>query len=113
MHEIVRPVGDRAAAVTAMPGRDPPTGRVADSAETSRRLLEDRNHIAAEINDVAVRRMFSAGLALDSALGLLDGHRAGERIQDAIAELDQAIIGLRGTVFGMCRTDSPDGDTSS
>jgi len=79
------------------------------SAEADRRQIEDREHIAAEINDVVVRRLYSAGLALQSALGLLDGHQAGERIQDATAELDQAIIDLRNIVFGTRRSDRPHG----
>ena len=62
--------------------------------------MEDRDRIASEINDVVVRRLFTAGLALQRASGLLDGHRAGASIQDAIAELDQAIANLRDSVFG-------------
>jgi signal transduction histidine kinase len=109
MHETSRPRGGSAAsAMTTGPGHDPPA---ADSAETARRLIEDRDRIGNQINDVVVRRLFSAGLDLQSALGLLDGHRAGENIQDALAELDQAIINLRGTVFGARSTDSPDRGT--
>lgn len=91
------------------PDRELPAGRAADSAETIRCLREDRDRIASEINDVMARHLFSAGLALQSALGLMGGHHAGEKIQDAIAELDQAISGLRDSVFGMRWTDSPDG----
>jgi hypothetical protein len=84
MHETSRPRGGSAAsAMTTGPGRDPPAARAADSAETARRLIQDRDRIGNQINDVVVRRLFSAGLALQSALGLLDGHRAGENIQDA------------------------------
>jgi hypothetical protein len=112
MHETSRPRGGSAAgAMTTGPGHDPPAARAADSAETARRLIEDHDRIGNQINDVVVRRLFSAGLALQSTLGLLDGHRAGENIQDALAELDQAILNLRDTVFGARSTDSPDGGT--
>ncbi len=94
------------------PDREVPAGRAADSAETIRCLREDRDRIASEINDVVARHLFSAGLALQSALGLMDGHHAGAKIQDAIAELDQAISGLRDSVFGMRLTGSPDGGTA-
>jgi signal transduction histidine kinase len=108
MHEAARRDGS---AMTAEPGRDPPAARAADSVETTWRLVEDRDRIATEIRDVVIRRLFSAGLGLQSALGLLDGHRAGESIRDAIAELDQAISDLRDAVFGMHRSDSPRGGT--
>jgi signal transduction histidine kinase len=109
MHETSRPSGGSAAsAMTAAPGRDPPATRTADSAETARRLQEDRDRIASEINDVVVRRLFSAGLALQSALGLMDGHQACEGIEDAVAELDQAIIDIRDSVFGTRSTDCPE-----
>jgi signal transduction histidine kinase len=99
MHEISRP--SSSSAVTAVRGHDPPAAQATDSAETARRLTEDRDRIASEITDVVVRRLYSAGLDLQSALGLLDGHRAGKGIQHAITELDQAISDLRDSIFGI------------
>jgi signal transduction histidine kinase len=110
MRETPRPRGsDAASTVTAGPGREPLAGRTADPAEITLRLLEDRDRIGSEINDVVVRRLFSAGLALQNALGLLDGHHATKHVQQAITDLDQAIINLRNTVFGTHSTDSPNG----
>ena len=97
--------GSDLAAAAARPGVD----GVAGSAGPDWRAAEDRDRIAAEINDVVVRRLYSAGLALQSAMALLDGHRAGASVQQAIGELDRAIIDLRGSVFGIRRPDSPDG----
>jgi signal transduction histidine kinase len=108
MHETSHPRGEVTAAM-ARPGHDRVAARAPGSAETDRRQIEDRDRIAAEINDVVVRRLYSAGLALQSALGLLDGHRAGQSIQRAIGELDQAIIDLRDAVFGTRRSDSRHG----
>jgi signal transduction histidine kinase len=70
-----------------------------DSPETTRRLADDHDRIAEGLNDVVVRRLFSAGLALEAALGLIGEHRAVGKIEHAISELDQAIADLRGTVF--------------
>lgn len=110
MHKISRPSSSSAAAaLTAGRGHDPPAAKATDSAETARRLAEDRDRIASEITDVVVRRLYSAGLDLQSALGLLNGHRAGKGIQHAITELDQAISDLRDSVFGTCPTGSPRG----
>lgn len=107
MHEISHlSSSSAAAAVTAGLGQDPPAAKATDSAETAWRLTEDRDRIASEINDVVVRRLYWAGLDLQSALGLLDGHRAGAGIQHVIAELDQAISDLRDSVFGTRPTDS-------
>ena len=68
-------------------------------------MAEERDRIAALINDVLVRRLFSAGLSLETALGLLDGHRAADEIQLAIIELDEVISALRTAVFGWRVTD--------
>jgi signal transduction histidine kinase len=110
MHEISRLSSSSAAAALApRRGHDPPPAKAGDSAETTRRLTEDRDRIASKINDVVIRRLYSAGLDLQSALGLLDGHRAGKGIQNAITELDQAISDLRDSVFGTRPTGSPRG----
>jgi signal transduction histidine kinase len=86
--------------MTAAPRYDPAAAKAAGSAEQARRPKEDHDRIAANINDVVAHRLFPAGLALQTALGLLDGHQAGQKIHDALAELDQAISDLRDTVFG-------------
>jgi signal transduction histidine kinase len=71
--------------------------------------MKDHDQIAENINDVVACRLFPAGLALQTALGLLDEHRAGESIESiqcAIDGLDQAVSDLRDIVFGTRRTDS-------
>jgi signal transduction histidine kinase len=100
VHEVSRPGASVVLAISIVPGSDPPARPTADSAETTRRLTEDHDRIAKDINDTVVQRLFSAGLTLETALGLLDGHRAADRIQLAIDELDQAIRDIRKAVFG-------------
>jgi hypothetical protein len=85
--------------MTAGRSHDPAAGRAPGSAETIRQLAEDRDRIASQVNEVVARRLLPAGLVLQGALRLLDGDRAGESIQGAIAELDQAISDLRDAVF--------------
>jgi signal transduction histidine kinase len=79
--------------------RRPPPGRAGESAEVALRLMHERDRIAAGMNDIVVRRLFSAGLCLQTALGLMDGHRAARKIQEAIGELDLAIADFRDVLF--------------
>lgn len=47
--------------------------------------------------DGVVQRIYAASLDLHSALAILDGDRAAERIDQAINDLDQAITQIRLT----------------
>ncbi len=81
------------------PTRDPPLGRAGDSAEVILHLVQDRDRIAEDMNDLVVHRLFSAGLALELALGLIGGHPGAGKVQEAISELDLAIRDVRNVVF--------------
>jgi hypothetical protein len=113
MHDSSTPFAAAAAARTLPQGpvvrpiRGPPAA--ADSPETALRLAEDHDRIAERLGDVVVRRIFSAGLDLDAALGLIGEHRAAAKVQHAISELDLAvrdIRDIRDTVFAPQRPDS-------
>jgi hypothetical protein len=83
-----------------LPARDPPPGNTGDPAEVTLLLVQDRDRIAGALTDVVIRRMVSAGLALETALGLLDGHRgAAGKVREAVGELDLAIRDIRNVVF--------------
>jgi hypothetical protein len=87
----------------AVPGSGLPAGRAADSAGTTRPAAEDHDRIArniTEVTDLVVRRLYSAGLMLQTALELMDGHRAADHIQLSIND-------LRNAVFGACRPGPP------
>jgi histidine kinase len=93
-----------------LPARDPPPGRAADLREVGLRLALDRARIAGALNDVVIHRIVSAGLALETALGLLDGHRgAAGNVRDALGELDLAIRDVRNVVFDHQQPDPPSG----
>ena len=81
------------------PKRDLPPGREDDSAEVILRLMQDRDRIAEGMNDLVVHRLFSAGLALETALGLIGGHPGARKIHEAMGELDLAIRDVRNVVF--------------
>ena len=84
----------------------PRPGRAGDPAEVTLRLAQDRDRIAGALNDVVINRIFSAGLSLETALGLLDGHRgAAGKVRDALGELELAIRDVRNVVFDHRRPD--------
>lgn len=110
--------------MTVVPRSGPPAGRTADSAVTTPPAAEDHDRIAqnithdriarniTEVTDVVVRRLYSTGLMLQTALQLMDGHRAADHILLSIDELDQVISDLRNAVFSVRRSDPP-GDAAS
>ena len=80
------------------PTRDPPPGW-AHWAEATLLLVRDRDRIAGDMNDLVVHRLFAAGLALETALGLIGGHPGAGKVREAIGELDLAIRDVRNVVF--------------
>lgn len=66
-------------------------------------LTEERERIARDLHDTTIRRLFSVGLALQSARRLLGQPEAGERLQTAIEELDDTIRQIRSTIFAVTR----------
>ena len=89
------------------PTRDPPPGRAGDRADAMLLLMQDRDRIAGGMNGLVVHRLFSAGLALEMALGLMGGHPAAGKVQEAIGELDMAIRDVRNVVFDLHQPDPP------
>ena len=90
------------------PAHDSPPGRAGGPAEVA--LVQDRDRIAGALNDVVIDRIFSAGLALETALGLLDGHGgAAGKVREALGELDLAIRDVRNVLFDHRQPDSPSG----
>ena len=84
--------------------RGPPAGsgrapQGSGAAELIRYLTEDHDRIAQRMNDVVVRRIFAAGLDLQTALALIGDHHGASKIYHALDELDQAIRDIRDTIF--------------
>ncbi len=97
--------GYRGATVTLSLAKSEPratSAQAADEAESLQFLIrqaEDRDRIAEGMNDLLVTRLFSAGLSLHTALGILGDHPAAGRIWDAVNELDLTIRDLRTVLF--------------
>ncbi len=70
-------------------------------ADMTQYLLEDRDRIAERMNDVVIQRIFSAGLTLQLALGLVGDQRGAREIYQAVDELDHAIRDIRDIVFDL------------
>lgn len=58
-------------------------------------LAEYHERIALGLNDVVVHPLFTAGLDLQAALGLIGDHPASSKICHAVDGLDQAIRDIR------------------
>ena len=63
------------------------------------RLVQERDRIAGGMNDIVVHRLFSAGLSLHTALGVMGDHPGAAKVQEAIDELDLAIRDFRNVLF--------------
>ena len=84
--------------------------RIAHSQRESARLQEqlremtvqqDRDRIAAGLQDEVIQRVFAAGLALQSAASLSTQPAVRQRVETATDDLDQVLRLLRDTVFGL------------
>lgn len=91
------------------PTHDPPPGRAGDWADAILLLVQDRDRIAAGMHDLVVHRLFSAGLYLETALGLIGDHPGARKVQEAIDQLDLAIRDVRNVLFDHHQPDPPSG----
>lgn len=66
-------------------------------------LIEDRERIARDLHDVVIQRLFATGMSLQASLGA--NVVTGDRIEQAITDLDEIIAVIRNTIFQLTRTD--------
>jgi hypothetical protein len=85
----------------------PEDGSANGPAEAILSLIEDHERIALGLNDVVVRRLFTAGLDLQAALGIMGDHPASGKICHAVDELDQAIRDIRHTILDHLAGERP------
>lgn len=64
-------------------------------------VLQDRDRIAVGLQDQAIQRIFAAGLTLQGAASLAADPQLRRRIEQAIADLDEAVQIIRDTIFGL------------
>ena len=77
----------------------PPPATAGGPAEAALLLAHDHDRIAEDVNDLVVHRLFSAGLALETAVGLIGGQPGAGKVHEAIGELDLAIRDVRNIAF--------------
>jgi len=63
-------------------------------------IVGERDRIAGELRDRVIQRVFTAGLALDSAAGLTTQREVRSRIEAASGGLDEVIRIIRDAIFG-------------
>ena len=66
-------------------------------------LADEQERIGRDLHDTTIRRLFGVGLTLHGAKRLLGRPEAGERLQQAVDELDETIRQIRSTVFSVNR----------
>lgn len=72
-------------------------------------LLEDRDRIAANLQDKVIQPIFAAGLTLQGAAALAADPEVSRRITASASGLDEVLHALRETIFGLERRFSRDG----
>ncbi|MFF0224014.1 GAF domain-containing protein [Streptomyces sp. NPDC004629] len=81
---------------------------VAEHRRDSERMvvLNDRDRIARDLHDLVIQRMFAGALTLQSTLGRIsDLPEVSERIQRVVADLDDTIKIIRGTIYALREHD--------
>jgi signal transduction histidine kinase len=66
-------------------------------------VLEDRERIAADLNDQVIQQIFAAGLALQGTASLTTEREVRRRVESSVADLDRAVRLVRQAIFGLER----------
>ncbi|MET7903300.1 GAF domain-containing protein [Streptomyces sp. NPDC005355] len=64
-------------------------------------LLEDRDRIARDLHDLAIQRLFAAGMTLQSTVRFVQHPEGSERLLRVVDDLDDTIKIIRSTIFGL------------
>jgi len=64
-------------------------------------VVADRERIARDLHDTVIQRLFAVGLSLQSLLPLAHDQEVRERIEAAVADLDDTIRQVRTTIFAL------------
>ena len=71
-------------------------------------IVQDRDRLAAALQESVVQRIFGAGLKLQSVLSLPARAEVRRQVESSVADLDDAIRLLRQAIFGLeRRLDDP------
>ncbi|HEY1318758.1 MAG TPA: hypothetical protein VGF32_00865 [Streptosporangiaceae bacterium] len=72
-------------------------------------VIQDRDRLAADLQSSVVRRIFAAGLGLQSVLAMATQTEIRRRVEGSIADLDDAVRLLRQAIFGLESRMAPQG----
>ncbi|WP_330292375.1 sensor histidine kinase [Streptomyces sp. NBC_00576] len=64
-------------------------------------LLQDRDRIARDLHDLAIQRLFAAGMTLQSTQRFMEHPEGMERLSRTVDDLDDTIKIIRSTIFGL------------
>ena len=73
------------------------TQALADRQELA--LISDRERIARDLHDIVIQRLFATGLQLQGVAAMTGGSAISERLDKSVADLDDTIKAIRGTIF--------------
>jgi signal transduction histidine kinase len=62
-------------------------------------LISDRERIARDLHDIVIQRLFATGLQLQGIAAMTGGSAIAERLDKSVADLDDTIKAIRGTIF--------------
>jgi signal transduction histidine kinase len=92
-------VGDQAAVALEVADRRADAEKLA--------LLADRDRIGRDLHDLAIQRLFAAGMTLQSVLRITEKQAVRDRVSTAVADLDDTIKVIRSTIFALSEHDTP------
>jgi PAS domain S-box-containing protein len=64
-------------------------------------LVDDRERIARDLHDTVIQRLFAVGLSLQGAMARAGSGEFGDRIEQAIDEIDGTIRDIRTAIFAL------------
>nr|WP_245865353.1 GAF domain-containing protein [Prauserella marina] len=72
-------------------------------------VLADRDRIARDLHDHVIQRLFATGMGLQGTLRRIADPYSRQRIQDAVAHLDQTVREIRSAIFELHSSGRSDG----
>jgi PAS domain S-box-containing protein len=81
--------------------RDETDRRTIEETNRDLNLIAERERIAIELTENTVRAIFTATIALDSALSINTHPEVAKRVREAMTTLDRTLIDIRSTVTGL------------
>lgn len=73
------------------------TQALADRQELA--VISDRERIARDLHDIVIQRLFATGLQLQGVAAMAADGAVSDRLDAAVADLDDTIRAIRGTIF--------------